>query len=286
MSEDAERRTGTRISHGVWVTVVLGVLGVTLCCGGPVLLLTIAATRPKSPCEQLCHAIERGDIGAVSRQLADPENTQCKCRFGSYPINDKWTTPLHSAAREGDPKIVKLLLANGFDVNRRNSEGETPLWDAIGGPTDTACIKVLLDAKADLSARENDYQLTPLLWAVMLEDVAAVELLLQYGAPPDVQDKIGRTALHLAANVHTRRGAELAALLLKFDADPNVQDKEGCTALHYLGKYEQFHLEATAKMLVEGGADLTIRDDMGTSAGEAVRHLITDNATAPATETR
>lgn len=239
--------------------------------------------RPRSPCEQLCAAIERGDIAAVSRLLTDPEIKECRCRAGSERIDYPWKTPLHTAAREGDPDIVKLLISHGFDVNRRASSGETALWDAIGGSHDprrrAACIDLLLKAKIDLNARDNDYQLTALHKAVMLEDVAAVDLLLQRGAPPDVQDKLGRTALHLAANIHQRRGDELAAALLKHHANPNVQDHEGCTPLHYVGKYQQSRPEATAKVLIEHGADLSIRDDAGMTAGDSISRFRIDAKT-------
>jgi ankyrin repeat protein len=55
------------------------------------------------------------------------------------------------------PKVLKLLLEAGADVNRRVDGDITPLLQAVGWliiPADT--VKMLLDAGADINAQDKD----------------------------------------------------------------------------------------------------------------------------------
>ena len=45
---------------------------------------------------------------------------------------------------------------------------------------------------------KNDSSQTPLIVAVVENRIAALQLLLKYNADPDMQDRKGNTALHLA----------------------------------------------------------------------------------------
>ena len=55
-----------------------------------------------------------------------------------------------------------------------------------------------------------------------------VELLLENGAQPDLQDRGGQTPLSRAANKGNERMVEL---LLEHGAHPNLEDKDGQTPL-------------------------------------------------------
>jgi ankyrin repeat protein len=43
-------------------------------------------------------------------------------------------SPLYMAARSGNKFVTKLLLAHGADVNSKDSNGMTPLHEALMGP--------------------------------------------------------------------------------------------------------------------------------------------------------
>lgn len=58
-----------------------------------------------------------------------------------------------------------------------------------------------------------------------------VELLLQRGASPNIQDKDGKTPLYHAAEKDHRN---TVVLLLLWGADTTIVDKNGCTGLDYI----------------------------------------------------
>jgi ankyrin repeat protein len=73
---------------------------------------------------------------------------------------DSRQTLLHGAAADGNTDIVKLLLNAKANVNARDVSGETPLHSAVRSGKDDI-VALLLDAKADPNAR-NNYGVTPL----------------------------------------------------------------------------------------------------------------------------
>ena len=71
---------------------------------------------------------------------------------------------------------------------------------------------------------------TPLLLAVVSEDLNQVQTLLANGADPNGGKKPGRTPLHAAA---AGGRVDLAAALLDAGADPNACDASDTTPLHH-----------------------------------------------------
>ena len=132
--------------------------------------------------------------------------------------------------REG----VKILLEEGADPNAQDASGETPLHIVARGSGDPELLAVLLTGGANpnlLSKRD----ISPLFWAAMRDDLAAVELLLHYGADKTVNVRVnaadealrGFTALHYAA---LRGRPEIVKALLRVGADP-FAEVHGRTAL-------------------------------------------------------
>ncbi len=103
-------------------------------------------------------------------------------------------TPLHLASLYGHPKVARLLLERGADVNRKADHGDTPL-------------RFLSEADGNLKI---------------------AQMLLDHGADPNARSISGWNTLH-AAFRKGHRG--LAQLLLKRGADPNARDVHGWTLL-------------------------------------------------------
>ncbi|SDO53905.1 Ankyrin repeat-containing protein [Nakamurella panacisegetis] len=83
----------------------------------------------------------------------------------------------------GSQDGIKLLLANGFDVNAKGrqelpveQERETALHVAAG-EGDVDLVRVLLAAGADPSALDRRFQVTPLQWAQHFGHQDVVNLL-------------------------------------------------------------------------------------------------------------
>ncbi|KAL0407802.1 UNVERIFIED_CONTAM: Potassium channel AKT1 [Sesamum radiatum] len=91
----------------------------------------------------LCFAVAREDDLLLHHLL----------RRGLEPneLDSNGRNALHLAAAKGNLECVLLLLDYGADPNRRDSEGNVPLWDAILGKHEPV-IKALVDNGATLSS--------------------------------------------------------------------------------------------------------------------------------------
>ena len=76
---------------------------------------------------------------------------------------------IHKAARSGNIEAVKLLIANGADVNARDKDGETPLHKA-SSRGEKEIIELLIAKGADVNAKDNSsHEWTPIAVASSLE---------------------------------------------------------------------------------------------------------------------
>jgi ankyrin repeat protein len=94
-----------------------------------------------------------------------------------------------------NPEILRLLLASGMNPDLPNWQRATPLHDLCGRdgrgrarPTRVECAKILLEAGATISAKDEEYRSTPLGWAARNNLPDMVELLLAHGAPTNLPD--------------------------------------------------------------------------------------------------
>lgn len=121
--------------------------------------------------------------------------------------------------------MLRTLLAHGMSPDLMNWQHQTLLHhvclahdyrgrDRIDGAIERATI--LLDAGANISARENEYQSTPLAWAARTNALEVAAFLLSRDAPTNLpDDEPWATPLAWA----TRRGhAEMSALLERHGA--------------------------------------------------------------------
>ena len=88
-----------------------------------------------------------------------------------------------------DPDMLRLLLESGMDPDLPDWLLATPLHDLCGRDSRgrphrhrAECATILLDAGADISAKDEDYRSTPLAWAARNDLPDMVELLLARGA--------------------------------------------------------------------------------------------------------
>lgn len=95
-------------------------------------------------------------------------------------------TALHLAAWRGNLDIVKLLLENGADINKKNKDGNTALFmTALKNCPEIAKIaKFLVNNQADYNIRNKSGQ-TALDWAIKNKRTEIAELLSQKMSPTD-----------------------------------------------------------------------------------------------------
>ena len=105
-----------------------------------------------------------------------------------------WTC-LHEASEQGHVEVIKLLLKNGSKVEAKDDQGDTVLHTAVKSSSEV--YKILLDSTNDVDATDVVGR-TALHFAAMYGKVDHVKLLVDSGAKINLLDIDSYTALHLA----------------------------------------------------------------------------------------
>jgi ankyrin repeat protein len=110
-------------------------------------------------------------------------------------VADRWgQTPMLDALRGGHASVCSLLSQSGCGLGSLETEILTEqLCASSFTETEINLLQRLLDAGAEPSLADYDLR-TPLHIAAAEGNTAAVQLLLQRGAPSDARDRWGRTA--------------------------------------------------------------------------------------------
>jgi ankyrin repeat protein len=136
---------------------------------------------------------------------------------------------LINAAFYGNVELVKLLLAQGVDVNSTS-------------PAETTRVK---------NGPIGIGSLTPLIISAASGDTEVVRILLQAGARVDAQDVRGMTPLMLAlATDHPNR--DIVKLLIDKGADTKIKSKAGESALDWALKFKDASMIAAIRAASPG----------------------------------
>ncbi len=213
-------------------------------------------TRPDDEMQAIqaiMRAAQSGDLDALRAGLdAHPE--WIDALGGGF----EKATALHLAVLRNQHAAIRLLIARGADLDRRDfPDNAAPLhFAAAHGDLET--IRLLVEAGADIDGRGDDHGVGVLGWATCFGDVRqeAAGYLLDHGAKLDLWTAIAldraddlramvtgdrsllaarmtrnqhrRTPLHHAVRKNRLR---IVKLLLELGADPNARDATGATAL-------------------------------------------------------
>jgi hypothetical protein len=125
-------------------------------------------------------------------------------------------TPFNAATRSGNFEVArKLVEYDPSYINDGEVDGWTPLfWSRVHNFKDDSFLQLLLDHGADINVQEKRGR-TPLHVASGFGALEVVRLLLEHGADVEQKDNEGKTALQVAAG--TRRD-EIVELLREHGA--------------------------------------------------------------------
>lgn len=157
------------------------------------------------------------------------------------------------AVRNGNPKMVKLLIKHGADP--KELVWGTPITNMAISEAHNEVLEVLLKAGCDPNAAGQG-------WVV--KDGA----LRVSGEDDQPKANPGRVALHLAASKCNR---EAVKLLLDHGADARIKDSDGQTPLHFVAEPEVLSIQKEGiearvdicQMLIKKGADVNAKDNEG-----------------------
>ena len=116
-----------------------------------------------------------------------------------------------------------------------------------------------------INATEPKEKSTPLITAVEENKIEIIEFLLSRKPNLNAQDKVGYTAVAVAAS----NGYDAALMLLVAEkADVNISQRDGVTPLMWTVENNK---PTTAQILLNAGADPNAKDIQGISACTAAR---------------
>ena len=154
-------------------------------------------------------------------------------------------------------KIRVLLLSCIVAYGSVNAMERFPLCEAIKAGNVELVTSLLRSNHGDVEKKDGDGE-TPLNLAAIRGNLKIIELLLAYGANPNVQGQSGYTTLICAAQ---RANSDMVKLLLAYGADANIKDYVyGATALWWAAA--KGYLEIV-KILSDSGADINLKDQEG-----------------------
>jgi ankyrin repeat protein len=172
-------------------------------------------------------------------------------------------TPLHVAAMAGNADCVRILLDAGADVQARDANGQTPIECTL--KSDFGAIASLLINYEGLGKKGKDSETAHelLSGAASMGKIHIMQVLLDYGVKANSED-VKQDSPLFAAVVAGR--SNIVKMLLERGADVNVViPGENYTPLH-LAVSAQNNALTISEMLLKHGADVNARSSDGSTA--------------------
>ncbi|KAI9927077.1 hypothetical protein MW887_003460 [Aspergillus wentii] len=209
----------------------------------------------------LSHASEQGKL-EIARLLIEHGASVSARQWsvsgwseGRNPYWESGATPLYYAVSQRHTDIVRLLLLHGANPEARKTSG-CPLVQTAAGVDCIEIVRLLLDKKVDVNARNYKDGWAALHAASKIGNTEIIKLLLEHGAFPDIplRQPDSKTPLHLAIESQKLEAAET---LLQYGADSNARMLEDVTLLHLAAAGGWV---PGIELLVSNSADLDSRD--------------------------
>ncbi len=242
-----------------------------------------AAPPSKEAQQQLLHAIVQNQVDVVEtllKQGGDPNDRVAPGKEDAWILEHRTDADpapplIVLACRFGcpDPKVIRLLIEKGADVNIIDENGTTPLMMASELDWDPS-VALLLEHGAKVKLKDH-YSKTALMYAMGNRGLSTVAKLVEKGAEINSSDKQGKTPLMYAImraahdpiwllgedHVEKEKAAkeryiELIQYLIAKRANVNAKDSAGNTHLMLATIQRQ---PEVVKMLIAAGAKTAVK---------------------------
>ena len=135
-------------------------------------------------------------------------------KHGADPthIKENQPPPIHVACSQGKLDMVQVMVQHGGKqiLHSHDQFGQTPLHRSASGMNCKHMLSYLIEEGVEINPIDNQGR-TPLVYAIIVGSLSAVQVLIAHGADPMIKDHQGHNALHFA--LYRRRKAIVRCLL-------------------------------------------------------------------------
>jgi len=132
---------------------------------------------------------------------------------------------------QGTPTIKEMLTE--VSIQKRYEKNRTLLHYAVEA-RDFNAVSFLVEQKIILSSQGGAYNNTALQDAIFLGYLKIARYLIKKGTPPNLKNRYGQTALHIASD---RQYVGIVKLLLAYGAEKTILDNNGNTPYDFIPKH-------------------------------------------------
>lgn len=174
-------------------------------------------------------------------------------------------TLLMKAAKSGNEWQLKLLIKSGADLNIKDNDGWTALMYAVRYQESVGAVTMLIDAKADIKAKNNYNSNALLIAACYNNNPEILNKILSYYS---ISEKdVLKAFTQLLSSTLMPEYVQLAKINIFFEKSIQLNTfYEGKTPLMYAAQYG--NSTKVIKLLLDNGCITTVRSTEGKTAFE------------------
>lgn len=226
----------TRKRYTLLASVLL-VGGLSLAC----FLFVPQEQRQYAMDRELVNSLYQGDLKRAMKLVEAGADPNTHVELLPSPLWGNWSSwqeflaqMFHRAKPSPNPSPTAFMVVCG-DETEFIRVGGKPHYQVL--PEQLPLAEAMLRHGANVNARNEVSEITPLMCVSGWGSPDEIELLLEHGAPVDAQTHDGTTALYIAV---VGGKTESVKMLLKYHANPNTRDSNtGDTPLDYALKYSK-----------------------------------------------
>ena len=183
--------------------------------------------------DSLLHTACESNSCEVVSYLCMVLNRDRECGNSIDALNAVNLSPLSISAIHGNPQCALILLQNGADPNLPTILGlnciHLSAMSISGKQSGLEITKLLVAYRANVNDQKNSNRISPLHFAVAVNNIGLMNVLMENGANVDGKDKFGYSPLHVAAiNNHLTA----AMVMVQKGASACLRDDLGMTIIH------------------------------------------------------